>query len=322
MGSTEKRPIGKEPRRRVAKERAALVRERLREARLRHVPPLSLKEAAELIENERVRQGEKRRQRNPKWDPRRTYGTTATTVARYEGGATDRAPSPYIEYVEAAAEVFGVQLWYLLGEPEPGSEGQDAGNVGAMLLKLLAERAPSPVTQQHEELRTRVRGILSAALRVPATPGLWTRYLPLVEDIFWKAYDRRGLSPEQLYARAAELGGLMLTPHILPTDGFRHSAELTEDEYRRFWEMQIFALRTLLRPPPPPGKDEPAPTTADVPWSSVQTALHGDLSLGTPAEELDHIVRDLAEMPLGSELPPLQAPLSAPPSTDTSPDVP
>lgn len=242
--------MGREYRRRVQPKRAQHVRERLKEARLRR--DMSLGETARRIQVERRRLARERREGGE--EVRGSQITHRTDVRRFEGGDPSRQPAPPVEYVEAAATVFDVKPRWLLAEDDP----QWQAPIGR---KLLKQELPDHIAEQLEQ-ESRIRHILRLSSGLPYTPGVAFDREELqgaheaLERLFWRAFGRRGLSFKQLLFLARELGRNIVTPPQLPSDGFRTVAELSPEEYRRFWTLQLLALEAVLRPEPQPSDSE------------------------------------------------------------------
>jgi hypothetical protein len=189
---------------------------------------------------------------------------TEHSVRRYEGSDLSRHLPPIpVEYVRAAAHVFGCDPAKFLAEDIPADAkglGQLSETVKTLkdagyAIVLPHKKEPPAALRHQQELEREVRAVFAQASDLPRTLGVSQDSDPVCdahrafERLFWRAFAGRGLSDVQLLELAAEIGRRVITPDRLPRVGFRGLSQLTEEEYRLFWRLQVSALEVLARPP-------------------------------------------------------------------------
>ena len=238
--------MGKEKRPRIPKENAAYVRDRLRRAR--RMKGMSLADAARAITQERHRAVQ---QRTAPDMPLSLIKTYPADVKRFEGQDPKRRPSPPLEYVAAAAKVYGVEEEWLRAEDDLSKEGYET-----------EDWMTGDYIFQREETYERLADILTLAGELPSLPyqrdywGDIHNALYQLSSLILRAVERRGLPFTRVLEIAGEVASVLPTPDRLPPEGFRSLHELSREEFNRFWTLLLFALEVLVRQAPPPSPME------------------------------------------------------------------
>ena len=176
-----------------------------------------------------------------------------TDVRRFEWGDPKRKPKQPVDYVRAAARAFGREPAWLLAE----DLGHDLSKLGAEMLRRGHRPAP-PLDQGARSLAERYQQVverLRSAGRFPVTPGPPLGQDPLQEPVdelmrlFRSAFEGRGISRDRLLELADAVGAAFVAPEELPPEGFLWTEELTEEQYRTFWQLQLRAFATVMRAP-------------------------------------------------------------------------
>ena len=172
--------------------------------------------------------------------------TGASDVGRFEGkGKQSRAPT--IEYVEAAAEVFGVPLQELL--PLPEKEGPRTRG-GAHLLRL--RRRPDEEIEEWLESRARaeqrVRGRISAAIGA-ANRRRGSEVSAALADLFWQSgtFIAPAVPDAELEEWVRYLELLRKPPGTRFHALRENKPRLPDHEWETIWDLQVIALRRLLQ---------------------------------------------------------------------------
>lgn len=174
-----------------------------------------------------------------------------------------RPPAPERDIIQAAARAYGEPEKWLLGEedrpPDPLTQaGLDEMQADPDSYSIRYNLRPaSPELERFIAERTAVRRVMAAALGFANEVGnvpdkisvVALDVISQVEQLFWDAFDFRGLTTEELLKAARHLGLVVITPMRLPWQGFQ---VLTFDEadFREFWQLQLAAIRRLMRPAP------------------------------------------------------------------------
>ena len=216
---------------RVADDVREYVWEQLRQRR--NALGLSQHKAAELIHPVRRERAKRRNEKEP--------CTTASDVGRYEGRVQQKR-SPPIEYVEAAAEAYGVPYESLFPPPR-SAPVRTAGWLADHLMhrRRHSEEQISQWWERRDAAKQRLRAAISVAIGAdsrPQGPQIVDRFA----EMFWQRYGFTTPEPELSFVEE-------WTRHLevlrKPPMGLHELADFPDFEWETYWTLQALALGQL-----------------------------------------------------------------------------